>query len=136
MCFVNETATTEIYTYLPTLSLHDALPISLSLPGSRLHGFHQGRVATPPENTRKLSGIQGVNPRLTDDFIREEAVDERGCIRQGLGGGSASDASDTADDPKPLSRYHDNDDYPPLRTRNSRAGNDGRRDPPVTAGVG
>src|SRR3546814_4876249 len=84
MCFVNETATTEIYTYLPTLSLHDALPISLSLPGSRLHGFHQGRVATPPENTRKLSGIQGVNPRLTDDFIREEAVDERGCIRQGL----------------------------------------------------
>src|SRR3546814_17175552 len=25
--FVNETATTEIYTYLHTLSLHDALPI-------------------------------------------------------------------------------------------------------------
>src|SRR3546814_7666280 len=31
MCcfFVNDTATTEIYTYLPTLSLHDALPIFL-----------------------------------------------------------------------------------------------------------
>src|SRR3546814_17042376 len=30
MCFFffNDTATTEIYTYLPTLSLHDALPIS------------------------------------------------------------------------------------------------------------
>src|SRR3546814_19831044 len=28
-CFVNDTATTEIYTYLHTLSLHDALPISL-----------------------------------------------------------------------------------------------------------
>src|SRR3546814_15296143 len=27
--FVNDTATTEIYTYLHTLSLHDALPISL-----------------------------------------------------------------------------------------------------------
>src|SRR3546814_19784026 len=26
-CFVNDTSTTEIYTYLPTLSLHDALPI-------------------------------------------------------------------------------------------------------------
>src|SRR3546814_2110785 len=26
--FFNDTATTEIYTYLPTLSLHDALPIS------------------------------------------------------------------------------------------------------------
>src|SRR3546814_8143518 len=26
-CFFNDTATTEIYTYLHTLSLHDALPI-------------------------------------------------------------------------------------------------------------
>src|SRR3546814_16734972 len=30
--FFNDTATTEIYTYLHTLSLHDALPISLSGP--------------------------------------------------------------------------------------------------------
>src|SRR3546814_11282556 len=28
--FFNDTATTEIYTYLHTLSLHDALPISLN----------------------------------------------------------------------------------------------------------
>src|SRR3546814_12418271 len=28
--FFNDTATTEIYTYLHTLSLHDALPISLT----------------------------------------------------------------------------------------------------------
>src|SRR3546814_20656444 len=28
--FFNDTATTEIYTYLHTLSLHDALPISLA----------------------------------------------------------------------------------------------------------
>src|SRR3546814_6302146 len=27
LCFVNDTATTEIYTYRHTLSLHDALPI-------------------------------------------------------------------------------------------------------------
>src|SRR3546814_12781774 len=32
--FFNDTATTEIYTYLHTLSLHDALPIS---PGGEVH---------------------------------------------------------------------------------------------------
>src|SRR3546814_18899835 len=31
MCFVNDPANTEIYTYLHTLSLHDALPICLLL---------------------------------------------------------------------------------------------------------
>src|SRR3546814_19619196 len=30
-CFFNDTATTEIYTYVHTLSLHDALPIAPSL---------------------------------------------------------------------------------------------------------
>src|SRR3546814_7123346 len=30
ICFINDTATTEIYTYWHTLSLHDALPISRS----------------------------------------------------------------------------------------------------------
>src|SRR3546814_10278130 len=29
LCVFNDTATTEIYTYLHTLSLHDALPISI-----------------------------------------------------------------------------------------------------------
>src|SRR3546814_15684033 len=37
--FFNDTATTEIYTYLHTLSLHDALPIS---PG-QLHNLRQER---------------------------------------------------------------------------------------------
>src|SRR5260370_22799778 len=37
--FFNDTATTEIY----TLSLHDALPISLS--HSRLHGLHMLRIS-------------------------------------------------------------------------------------------
>src|SRR3546814_12511332 len=31
--FFNDTATTEIYTYLHTLSLHDALPIYRAVPG-------------------------------------------------------------------------------------------------------
>src|SRR3546814_2098686 len=31
-CFFNEPATTEIYTYVHTLSLHDALPISAIVP--------------------------------------------------------------------------------------------------------
>src|SRR3546814_8085543 len=34
-CF-NDTATTEIYTYLHTLSLHDALPISASRPSPEI----------------------------------------------------------------------------------------------------
>src|SRR3546814_13020632 len=39
--FFNDTATTEIYTYLHTLSLHDALPIFvLLIEGPRLPGAH------------------------------------------------------------------------------------------------
>src|SRR3546814_1435776 len=34
-CFFNDTATTEIYTYVHTLSLHDALPIAPSLRADR-----------------------------------------------------------------------------------------------------
>src|SRR3546814_287013 len=48
MMFFNDTATTEIYTYLHTLSLHDALPISpvpipAFLPGSGLRRFRMRR---------------------------------------------------------------------------------------------
>src|SRR3546814_5352243 len=32
--FFNETATTELYTYCPTLSLHAALPISILIPSA------------------------------------------------------------------------------------------------------
>src|SRR3546814_17238065 len=34
ICFFNDTATTDIYTYLLTLSLHDALPISILVIGA------------------------------------------------------------------------------------------------------
>src|SRR3546814_15444676 len=40
VCFFNETATTKIYTYRHTLSLHDALPIC-----RRADPYHQGRPA-------------------------------------------------------------------------------------------
>src|SRR3546814_12516871 len=49
--FFNDTATTEIYTYLHTLSLHDALPIYLpptTVPESaqvRVRGFTNGEAA-------------------------------------------------------------------------------------------
>src|SRR3546814_8019329 len=36
--FFNDTATTEIYTYLPTLSLHDALPSLSAQMGGRCDG--------------------------------------------------------------------------------------------------
>src|SRR3546814_19807312 len=36
--FFNDTATTEIYTYVHTLSLHDALPISAGKPGAEARG--------------------------------------------------------------------------------------------------
>ena len=42
-CFINDTATNEIY----TLSLHDALPIYPSLAKSRLEGFLTGGDITP-----------------------------------------------------------------------------------------
>src|SRR3546814_21148959 len=38
---MNETATTDIYTYLPTLSLHDALPILHAGTGARAEGRSQ-----------------------------------------------------------------------------------------------
>src|SRR3546814_7602664 len=38
-CFFNDTATTEIYTYGHTSSLHDALPIYLHRPGRRSGGI-------------------------------------------------------------------------------------------------
>src|SRR3546814_11113360 len=41
--FFNDTATTESYTYCPTLSLHDALPISLTDAAIAMFGALMGR---------------------------------------------------------------------------------------------
>src|SRR3546814_8085913 len=43
--FFNDTATTEIYTYSHTLSLHDALPISLCRFAVRVHQADRSQVA-------------------------------------------------------------------------------------------
>src|SRR3546814_17583140 len=42
VCFLNDTATTEIYTYLHTLSLLDALPILLALTPPQAHRLDAG----------------------------------------------------------------------------------------------
>src|SRR3546814_13972087 len=46
--FFNDTATTEIYTYLHTLSLHDALPIYTTLPCEITGRYGSGRVFLRP----------------------------------------------------------------------------------------
>src|SRR3546814_14263875 len=57
----NDTATTEIYTYRHTLSLHDALPIyrrSFNAPGGRWSGrssppaIHPGKIGLPSFSSR------------------------------------------------------------------------------------
>src|SRR3546814_2751004 len=63
MFFLNETATTEIYTYFHTLSLHDALPISQPAP-------------VPPRRTA------GARQRVRDD--RAQGAGQR--VRRGVAG--------------------------------------------------
>src|SRR3546814_14198045 len=63
--FFNDTATTEIYTYLHTLSLHDALPISAGRAGGEAAGIHPAS-ANAPRNAaiRWLTApTQRVKPR-------------------------------------------------------------------------
>src|SRR3712207_7814642 len=57
--FFNDTATTEIY----TLSLHDALPISVLVPGCLIDLPVRGVVALPPERVSDRDGVV----RLTRD---------------------------------------------------------------------
>src|SRR3546814_12543957 len=53
VCFFNDTATTEIYTYGHTLSLHDALPIS------------QGRNESTDREPRPLRDTELIATRTT-----------------------------------------------------------------------
>src|SRR3546814_5488010 len=65
--FFNDTATTEIYTYCHTLSLHDALPISLD----PIYFSFEGSEALFLKHLRqKQAGVavdQGVEIRLQDE---------------------------------------------------------------------
>src|SRR3546814_14876240 len=58
--FFNDTATTEIYTSLHTLSLHDALPISPDLVGDdaeRPRGGCHGDAVVPRARVRLVGGL-------------------------------------------------------------------------------
>src|SRR3546814_11390132 len=85
--FFNDTATTEIYTYLHTLSLHDALPISIGI-------GHPSEIEFPFAEKRRLPGRR-----------RRETLQSRdgGCIVGGgitrLGEGEDSDQRSDGDMP-------------------------------------
>src|SRR3546814_11703151 len=77
--FFNDTATTEIYTYLHTLSLHDALPIwRLDMPMERV-------IVTVDKHGNTSSGSV---PLALDEAIRSGKV-ERGqlLLLEAFGGG-------------------------------------------------
>src|SRR3546814_15427133 len=77
--FLNDTATTEIYTYCHTLSLHDALPICfLTVPNIYMDKIAVGPGlpaqvvdldASPKENLDNLAKAKGV---AVGDLVRSE----------------------------------------------------------------
>src|SRR3546814_13385705 len=56
--FFNDTAPTEIYTYGPTLSLHDALPISGPRWTTAVMRLRSSRAGTCRMYVSRLSGLQ------------------------------------------------------------------------------
>src|SRR3546814_14602548 len=74
-----DTATTEIYTYLHTLSLHDALPIYVAHVGVP-HPVPQGDLTGPSEGRRRRVGgvhhaVVGVEGGEVHRHVGAEAVD-------------------------------------------------------------
>src|SRR3546814_7375444 len=55
--FFNEPATTEIYTYGHTLSLHDALPLFRRAGGSKVATGYDGRVSSPMLEAGIIEGL-------------------------------------------------------------------------------
>src|SRR3546814_19922429 len=82
--FFNDTATTEIYTYGHTLSLHDALPIGQLQAGSQGIGQRvaAGRVDRAEAEAAIIGGQHHARPRLgvpaIGDGAGEEAADQIG----------------------------------------------------------
>src|SRR3546814_15710972 len=70
VCFFNDTATTEIYTYLHTLSLHDALPISgrPAQPAAAVCRDPQPGAAGPRLSRKSASRLAG-SMRWPDDMM-------------------------------------------------------------------
>src|SRR3546814_1387739 len=73
--FLNDTATTEIYTYLHTLSLHDALPIC------RWRTARISASVTPPVMARTVSWIRP-EPRATARRVFGNLLDPNSEIRR------------------------------------------------------
>src|SRR3546814_423171 len=61
--FFNDTATTEIYTYLHTLSLHDALPISCFMHSSL------GNSNVPMSESSYFAKDNGIRLPVNDDYL-------------------------------------------------------------------
>src|SRR3546814_7975826 len=74
LCCFNDTPTTEIYTYLHTLSLHDALPIS----PARLYRLARARSLYAPRDRRR--GLQGGQDPAGDGRAPVGAVGSLGQI--------------------------------------------------------
>src|SRR3546814_17070192 len=98
ICFFNDTATTEIYTYLHTLSLHDALPIYIR--NALIQNF--------TENRGKLFQAKGDVDYDLDGFLSNVAAGVRYAHRSAEeqavnlnrrlpGGNNAHDAEEEAE---------------------------------------
>src|SRR3546814_14524485 len=91
--FFNDTATTEIYTYWHTLSLHDALPILLELPSRGEEAWRWSRLDALPELAHARHGEAGNaaqhfiglgGPRLVFvDGVLDEDASELGRVSIG-----------------------------------------------------
>src|SRR3546814_3035274 len=88
--FFNDTATTEIYTYLHTLSLHDALPISAGVRGGIRRWPPPAPPCAPAAGGRRCRR-RGTSGRSTCDRIAFPSRNDGGCAR----GWIADDAEET-----------------------------------------
>src|SRR3546814_11455187 len=81
--FFNDTATTEIYTYLHTPSLHDALPISFIEENDEKGALH-----LHPDDIELLEG-ESIGVKLVPDGAMQ-----RGCVRLETADGWVEDGPD------------------------------------------
>src|SRR3546814_19934467 len=76
--FFNDTATTEIYTYCHTLSLHDALPIyQRDLGGGEIAGERQSRLLAEAVAAQRVLFGQRRHDRLGPRILPDDGVLDR-----------------------------------------------------------
>src|SRR3546814_17986272 len=80
-CFFNATATTEIYTYLHTLSLHDALPI---LRRQIRRNFRKPLIIMTPKSLlrhkRCISRLADMGPDTSFHRVLRDDADKAGAL--------------------------------------------------------